>query len=71
MQQPNGYRTIATWPGVAREAAALVIETYGEPHEVTETRLVWYGVGGWKRVVAQRQAYRLPRPGPSGLSVVR
>lgn len=42
------------WPEEAREAAQLVVDTYGEPHEATPTQLTWHGVGPWKRVVATR-----------------
>jgi hypothetical protein len=45
------------WPPESREAAELVIEKYGAPHEMTESLLVWHGVGPWKRVVATRTFY--------------
>lgn len=56
--------TISAWPDESREAAQLVIDTYGEPHEVTASHLTWYGVGPWKRVVASRVFYEHRFPAP-------
>jgi hypothetical protein len=55
---------IESWPDESREAAQLVIDRYGEPQEVTDARLIWNGVGPWKRVVATREWYehRFPVP---------
>ena len=52
------------WTEEAREAARLVIKKYGEPHEVTESLLVWHGVGPWKRMVAYRDpdSHQFPAP---------
>jgi hypothetical protein len=49
--------TIRSWPEESREAAQLVIDTYGDPHEITETQLTWHRVGPWKRVVATKTFY--------------
>jgi hypothetical protein len=46
------------WPEEAKEAAQLVIDKYGEPHEATDSVLIWNNVGPWKRMVA----YRDPDP---------
>jgi hypothetical protein len=55
---------IQDWPEEAREAARLVIEQYGSPHEATPSALTWIGVGPWKRIVAQRAFWdhRFPAP---------
>ena len=45
---------IKGWAEEAREAALLVIDNYGEPHEATETLLTRHEVGPWKRVLASR-----------------
>lgn len=45
---------IEEWPEQSREAAQLVVDTYGEPHEATESLLIWNGVGPWKRVLASK-----------------
>jgi hypothetical protein len=36
---------IASWPEESQEAAQLVIDAHGEPHEITETQLTWHRVG--------------------------
>lgn len=55
---------LALWPSESREAAQLVIEKYGQPHEVTGSRLEWFEVGPWKRVMATREfwEHRFPAP---------
>jgi hypothetical protein len=45
---------IKTWPGPARRAAAAMIEQHGQPHEATDTMLIWQAVAPWKRVVVWR-----------------
>jgi len=44
---------IKNWPDDSREAAELVIDQYGEPHEATHSMLTWHNVGPWKRMVAR------------------
>jgi hypothetical protein len=39
---------LETWADESREAARVVIDTYGEPHEATESLLTWHGVGPWE-----------------------
>lgn len=46
------------WSEEAKEAAQLVINKYGEPHEETDSLLIWNHVGPWNRMVA----YRDPDP---------
>ncbi|HEX6236743.1 MAG TPA: hypothetical protein VFZ68_06095 [Acidimicrobiales bacterium] len=55
---------IGTWPEESREAAQLVIDEYGEPHEATATQLTWHDVGPWKRMVASRTFYDHNFPAP-------
>ena len=55
---------IKTWPGESREAAQLVVDEYGEPHEATDSTLIWHRVGPWKRVVATRAYYEHHFPMP-------
>lgn len=64
MTNQRGSDIIKGWPEESREAARLVIEKYGEPHEATESLLIWHGVGPWKRVVASRAFYRHDFPVP-------
>jgi hypothetical protein len=55
---------ISEWPEESREAAQLVIDAHGEPHEATGSLLTWYNVGPWKRVVASRVFYHHEFPAP-------
>jgi hypothetical protein len=58
-----------TWPDEAREAAQAVVDAYGEPHESTDSVLIWYGVGSWKRVIATKVFYEHKFPAPHNDSV--
>jgi hypothetical protein len=52
------------WPKEAREAAQLVIDEYGDPEEMTDSELIWYHPGPWKRIVASKEffAHNFPAP---------
>lgn len=60
---------LGQWPEESREAAQLVVDQYGEPHEATDTELTWRGVGSWKRVVAQKAFWTHDFPAPHTDSV--
>lgn len=60
---------LAGWPELAREAAQLVVDAYGEPQEATESELRWNNVGPWKRIVAQRATWEHDFPAPHHDSV--
>jgi hypothetical protein len=60
----SGSETIQSWPEESREATQLVIDKYGEPHEVTDTQLTWHRTGPWKRIVASRAFYQHDFPAP-------
>jgi hypothetical protein len=62
-------RVVDTWPEESKEAARLVIETYGEPAEITPSVLTWYGVGPWKRVLASKAFFEHRFPAPHHDSV--
>jgi hypothetical protein len=64
MDRARGSQVIKNWPDESREAAALVIEQYGEPHEATHSMLIWHNVGPWKRMVASRAFYDHHFPAP-------
>lgn len=55
---------IKDWPKESREAAQLVIDAHGEAHEATESRLMWWNVGPWKRMVASRTFFEHNFPAP-------
>ena len=57
-------RVIESWPEESREAAQLVIDKYGEPHETTDSLLIWHQVGDCKRMVASREFYEHAFPAP-------
>ncbi len=69
MPSRSASETVSDWPEEARESAQLVIDTYGEPHEATDSALTWRGVGSWKRIVAQRAFWKHDFPAPHTDSV--
>lgn len=64
MANKTGSDTIRDWPEESREATQLVLDKYGEPHEVTDSQLVWHRVGPWKRIVASKAFYQHAFPAP-------
>jgi hypothetical protein len=64
MVRARGSQVIKNWPDDSREAAELVIDQYGEPHEATHSMLIWHNVGPWKRMVASRAFYEHHFPAP-------
>jgi len=64
MESRPGSEIIKSWPEESREAAQLVIDTYGEPQETTPTLLTWLDVGPWKRVLAANVFYDHQFPAP-------
>lgn len=64
MTSQKGSDIIAQWPEESREAAQLVLDKYGEPHEATPSALTWYDVGPWKRLIASKAFYQHDFPAP-------
>ena len=64
MENPSGSEIIKGWPEDSREAAQLVIDTYGEPQEATESLLTWHEAGPWKRVLASKVFFQHQFPTP-------
>jgi len=60
----SGSQHIEQWPTESREAAQLVIDTYGEPDEASQSQLIWQGPGPWKRIVATKTFYQHDFPAP-------
>lgn len=60
---------IANWPKESQESAQAVVKQYGEPHETTDSELIWHNVGTWKRVVAQKAFWEHAFPAPHTDSV--
>jgi hypothetical protein len=69
MAKSPATEILASWPDEAREAAQLVVDQYGEPHETTESQLIWHNVGRWKRIVAQKAFWAHDFPAPHHDSV--
>jgi hypothetical protein len=64
MADRTGSDIIRQWPEESREATQLVIDKYGEPHEATDSQLVWHRTGPWKRIVASKAFYEHAFPAP-------
>ncbi|WP_168625574.1 MULTISPECIES: hypothetical protein [unclassified Cryobacterium] len=60
---------IADWPYESREAAQIVIEEHGEPHESAPSMLLWHNVGLTKRLTAWRDFAQHDFPAPHTDSV--
>ncbi|MGD9762821.1 MAG: hypothetical protein AB7V27_03805 [Candidatus Binatia bacterium] len=65
----DGSDIVKGWPEESREAAQLVIDRHGEPHEATDSLLIWHDVRPWKRIIASRMFYRHDFPAPHTDSV--
>lgn len=60
----QGSDIIQRWPEQSREAAKLVLDKYGEPDEASESQLVWFNRGEWKRIVASKTFWQHDFPAP-------
>ena len=60
----SASEVINDWPSESKEAAQLVLDKYGEPAEASDSQLVWYEAGQWKRIVASRTYYPHDFPAP-------
>ena len=64
MDVAQGSEIIKAWPEESREAAQLVIDEYGQPHEATESALTWHNVGPYKRMIASKVFWHHDFPAP-------
>lgn len=69
MATPLAADVLATWPEESREAAAAVVDAYGEPDDATDLEMTWHNVGPWKRISAQRAFWQHDFPAPHTDSV--
>jgi hypothetical protein len=55
---------INDWNAMSKKAANLTIEQYGPPNEATQSRLIWYKNGPWKRTIVYRDEipHDFPQP---------
>ena len=47
---------LSDWPQASQDAAQHMMDTYGEPAEVTETMLIWGPTGPWKKTIIYKEA---------------
>jgi hypothetical protein len=55
---------INDWNAMSKKAANQTIEQYGPPNEATQSRLIWYNNGPWKRTIVYRDEipHDFPQP---------
>ena len=55
---------INDWNAMSKKAANLTLEQYGPPNEATQSRLIWYNNGPWKRTIVYRDEipHDFPQP---------
>ncbi|WP_174733260.1 hypothetical protein [Mesobacillus harenae] len=55
---------IDDWNAMSKKAAKHTIEQYGPPNEATQSRLIWYNNGPWKRTIVYRDEipHDFPQP---------
>lgn len=70
--QPSVDEVLASWPETPHEVAMTIIEKYGQPDGVTESRLIWHDNGPWKTTIVYRDVVQhdFPVPHPDLLEQV-
>lgn len=63
---------LASWPETPHEVAMTIIEKYGQPDGITESRLIWHNTGPWKTTIVYRDVVQhdFPVPHPDLLEQV-
>lgn len=63
-EQADADRLLRIWPPNSRKLCGEIIDTYGLPHEITETMAIWHYNGPWKRTVVHRNGvqHNVPHP---------
>lgn len=61
---PTATDVIAKWKATPQDAAKKMIAKYGQPDEVTRTRLIWHSNGPWKytELVNEEIPHEFPMP---------
>lgn len=62
--QRNIEEVIGGWPEKPRLVAHVMIDKYGQPDEITESRLIWKDNGPWKRTIVYREEVKHNWPMP-------
>jgi hypothetical protein len=54
----------ADWPAMSRAGVEEIVGKYGPPNEASESRLIWYNNGPWKRTICYRDEvpHHFPNP---------
>lgn len=54
----------ADWPEKPKEVTKTMVEKYGLPNEATQSMLIWYNNGPWKRSIIYREEieHKFPKP---------
>ena len=47
----ESHMDLSSWPEASQKAAKHMMDTYGEPAEITKHELIWYETGPWKKTV--------------------
>ena len=57
-------RIMSEWPKMSQSAVKEMVEKYGPPNEVMESRFIWYNNGPWKRSTCYRDEipHHFPNP---------
>ncbi|WP_164667260.1 hypothetical protein [Virgibacillus doumboii] len=65
----NVNQILSNWEGKPLEGAKTIIQKYGYPQEATNSRLIWYNNGPWKRTIVHRESipHNFPTPHPDFL----
>ena len=60
----NVESIISHWNAMSKKAAVQTIKQYGLPNEATQSRLIWYNNGPWKRTIVYRDEipHDFPQP---------
>lgn len=60
----KAQEVIKDWPQVSQKAAKSMVESYGQPGEVTSKRLIWEGNFPWKRTIVYKEPidHDFPKP---------
>lgn len=54
-QKPKIEGIIGNWPEKSQEVAREIVKKYGDPAEMTDTRLIWFNCGPWKRTIVYKE----------------
>lgn len=54
-QNPKAESVYSDWPETSRNVAKKIVNKYGQPDEMTDTRLIWFETGPWKRTIVYKE----------------